>query len=118
MKLLVVWMTIISFQPPPIATTANKFIWDQDAPGLTDAQAYTYKYYIDNSPTGGSFNNVICSGTTAPFTCSVQVPSMSQGTHSMTLTAGNVAGESSKSSPFVFAFVGTPGTPGNIRIGG
>ena len=115
-KMILVLALVNSLQPAPIATPSNKFAWDQDAPSLSQAQAYTYKYYLDNSPTGGSFSGVICTGTATPFNCSVPVPSMSQGTHSMTLTSSNVAGESSKSSPFVFDFVATPGTPGNIRI--
>lgn len=98
------------------ASSNQKFAFDISAPTLVDAQGYTYKYYPDNSPTGIPFVGVVCAGTTSPFTCNVSIPAFTPGNHSIQLTASNVAGESLKSSPFVFVFVVTPSIPFNIRI--
>lgn len=94
----------------------QKFAWDQAAPDLATAQALTYKHYDDGSATGVAFAGVTCSGTVSPFQCEVLIPAFTPGTHTTTLTAGNVAGESAKSAPFSFTFVVTPGVPANIRI--
>lgn len=94
----------------------QKFSWDQSAPTLVDAQAYTYKYYPDSAPVGIVFTGVICAGTASPFVCSVNIPAFTPGNHSIQLTASNLAGESTKSSPFAFVFVVTPSVPANIRI--
>jgi hypothetical protein len=91
--------------------------WDQPAPTLADAQAYTYKYYADGSTTGVVFNGVTCNGTASPFTCTVLFPAFTPGNHTIRLTAQNIAGESTPSSPFGFTFVVTPSSPNNIRIG-
>lgn len=103
-------------QQPPIGTATQRFAWDQEAPTLADAQAYTYKYYPDSSTTGTAFTGVTCSGTASPFTCSAPIPAFTPGNHTITITASNVAGESAKSNPFAFNFVVTPGVPNNIRI--
>lgn len=103
-------------QQPPIGTATQRFAWDQEAPTLADAQAYTYKYYPDSSTTGIAFTGVTCSGTASPFTCSAPIPAFTPGNHTITITASNVAGESAKSNPFAFNFVVTPGVPNNIRI--
>ena len=108
-------VTAYAQQPPP-ATATQKFAWDQDAPTLADAQGYTYKYYPDGSATGVTFQNVTCTGATSPFVCSAPIPAFTPGNHTITVTAGNIAGESAKSSPFAFNFVVTPGVPNNIRI--
>lgn len=101
-------------QPP--GSSNQRFTFDQAAPTLADAQAYTYRYYPDNATVGIAFTGVTCSGTTSPFVCSVLIPAFTPGNHSITLTAANIAGESAKSSPFAFVFVVTPSVPVNIRI--
>ena len=100
----------------PVAGPKSSFVFNQAAPLLTDAQGYTYRYYLDN---GGAltFVNVTCTGTATPWTCQVLVPSMTQGSHSITLTATSAAGESPQSVPFAFAFVANPPTaPTSIRV--
>lgn len=113
---LAISSVVIIAQQPPIGTATQKFAWDQDAPTLADAQAYTYKYYPDGSATGVTFAVVTCSGAATPFTCSAPIPAFTPGNHTITLTASNIAGESAKSNPFGFSFVVTPGVPNNIRI--
>lgn len=99
------------------AIPSSKLAWDQPAPDLASAQAYTYKYYPDGSLTGNTLIGVVCSGATSPFQCEVAYPSFTPGNHTLILSATNIAGESNpKSAPFAFAFVVTPGTPLNIHI--
>jgi hypothetical protein len=98
------------------AISTSKFGWGQDAPDLASAQGYTYKHYDDGSATGVVFSNVTCSGTASPFQCEALVPAYTPGTHSLQLTASNLAGESAKSTPFSFTFVVTPSAPTNLRI--
>jgi hypothetical protein len=97
-------------------TGANKIGWDQAAPTLGEAQNYTYKYFADNATTGITLASVTCAGTASPYQCEVPFPAFTPGNHTITLTAGNLAGESVKSAPLSFAFVVTPGAPVNLRI--
>lgn len=101
---------------PPVGSTNQRFAIDQQAPTLADAQGYTYKYYPDGATTGVNFTGVICAGTTSPFQCTVPIPAFTPGNHTITITATNLAGESTKSTPFAFNFVVTPSAPTNIRI--
>lgn len=96
--------------------SGQKFAWDIAAPDLVSAQGYTYKFYADGATTGTPFVGVVCSGTAAPFQCEVTIPAFTPGNHTLTVTATNVAGESPKSTPFVFTFVVTPASPANIHI--
>jgi len=98
------------------ATPTSKFEFNQAAPALADAQAYTYKYYADGATTGVTFATVTCSGAASPYTCQVAVPAFTPGNHSIQLTATNAAGESAKSTPFNFKMVVTPATPTAIKI--
>lgn len=103
-------------QAQTTGVAGQKFAWDQAAPDLATAQAYTYKHYDDGATTGVAFASVVCTGTVAPFQCEVPIPAFTPGSHTTTFTAMNVAGESVKSSAFTFTFVVTPGTPANIHI--
>lgn len=111
---------VLLFAPSIAAQTTGvagqKFAWDQAAPDLATAQGYTYKHYDDASTTAVTFTSVTCTGTVSPFQCEVLIPAFTPGAHSVTITAGNVAGESAKSSPFNFTFVVVPGSPANIHI--
>ena len=94
---------------------ANKTLaWDQTNVTATEAQAYTYTYYPDGALVGIVLTGVTCAGT--PVACSVPFPAFTPGSHTLTLTATNIAGESPKSSPFAFVFVVVPPAPVNIRI--
>lgn len=98
------------------ATPTSKVGWDQPAPDLATAQAYTYKHYDDGSTTGTNYTSVTCVGTASPFQCQTPITAYSQGNHSLTLTATNIAGESVKSNPLGFVFVNAPANPINPKI--
>lgn len=98
------------------ATSANRLGWDQAAPTLAEANAYTYRQYPDGATTGTVLTGVVCTGTTSPFLCGVPFPAFTPGAHSIQLTAANAAGESLKSLPFNFTFVVIPSVPANLRI--
>lgn len=105
-----------AFAQNPVAGPNSKFAWTQGADVLSDAQTYTYRMYLDAAGPA-TFVGVTCVGTASPFTCQVTVPSMTQGTHSMTITATSAAGESPHSTPFTFTFVANPPqTPTGMRI--
>jgi hypothetical protein len=116
-KLLVILLlsaSAASAQQPPIVTASNKFQWNQPAQDLNTAQGYGYKWYLDGSATGNQFSGVLCTGVSPSFTCQVQVPPLTQGTHTIRLSATNAAGESPLSDPFAFAFVGLPAKPEGV----
>ena len=98
------------------ATPSSKLLFDQIGPSLIEVNSYTYKYYPDGNSVGTNLV-VTCTGTTSPFICSAAFPAFTPGSHNLTLTASNTAGESAKSSPFAFVFVVIPAVPSNIRIG-
>jgi hypothetical protein len=114
--LFVIVALLISSSAFSQATNTSKIAWDQAALTLSDSQGYTYKYYPDGSATGTAFANVVCTGATSPFQCEAPFPAFTPGNHTIQLTAGNIAGESVKTSPFAFAFVVTPASPSNVRI--
>jgi hypothetical protein len=96
---------------------SDKIAWDQQAPDLASAQAYTYKYYPDGATTGITFTGVTCTsaGTPAVITCRANFPAFTPGAHTLTITATNAAGESPKSATFKFDLVVVPTAPTNIR---
>lgn len=104
------------FQTPPIATAQNKLYWTQAAQDLNTAQGYSYKWYLDGSATGNQFTGVLCSGVSPTFNCEVQFPPVTQGNHTLRLSASNVAGEGPLSDPFAFSFVGNPAKPTALGI--
>lgn len=100
------------------ATASSRLAWDQAAPTLAEANAYTYRYYPDGATAGIAFaaGSVTCSGTASPFVCIVNFPAFTPGNHTLTLTAANVAGESAPSVVLTFQMVVTPAVPANPRI--
>ncbi|MET0742945.1 MAG: hypothetical protein ABWY78_06200 [Microvirga sp.] len=103
-------------QQPPQATPDSKLAWNIPAQDLNTAQGYGYKWYLDGSATGNQFSGVLCSGVAPTFECIVTFPPVTQGNHTIRISASNVAGEGVPSDPFAFAFVGKPGKPTNITI--
>lgn len=104
-----------SVQAQVVAT--DKLAWDQPAPDLATAQAYTYKYYLDAVATGITLTGVTCTsaGTPVVISCKTAFPAFTPGSHTLTITATNAAGESPKSAVYSFQLVVVPGAPTNIR---
>jgi hypothetical protein len=117
MKKLVLAFLLIPVLAQAQATNSSRLVWEQPNATLAEAQAYTYRYYPDGNATGTSLTNVICAEQNTTITCASDFPAFTPGSHSLTITALNAAGESSQSAPFMFTFVVLPSTPINIRIG-
>lgn len=113
---MVMTVAVLKGQAPPTATSASKLAWTQAGQDLNTVQGYGYKWYLDGSATGNQFSGVLCSGATPTFDCVVQFPPVTQGNHSIRLSASNAAGEGVLSDPFAFTFVGKPDKPTNLRI--
>jgi hypothetical protein len=103
------------------ATGSSKITFDQAAPDLATAQGYTFKHYDDSLTVGVALTGVTCAAKVPPvtgtFACVGSFPAETPGSHSLTLTSANVAGESLPSVPFAFVFVVIPTPPTNIKIG-
>lgn len=97
-------------------TTANHVAWDQTAQDVATANALSFKYYPDGSPTGAPLTNVTCAGATSPFQCSTLIPAFPPTSHTLSVSASNVAGESLKSNTITFTFVVVPVAPSNLHI--
>jgi len=110
------WVVLLSAQVPQ-AGPSSALLWTQPAPSLAAVQAYTFRYYADGATTGAVLAGVTCTAVAAVVTCEAPMPStFTQGTHSIQITAGSVAGESGKSVPFTFDYVNAPGTPANVHL--
>lgn len=117
MKLfLLLFLLLPSVQQPPTATASSKLVWMMTGQDLNTVQGYGYKWYLDGSATGNQFSGVLCSGVTPSFECVVAFPPVTQGNHSVRISATNAAGEGELSDPFAFAFVGSPSKPTGITI--
>jgi hypothetical protein len=115
--LLMMLVATTTFAQNPPAGGTSKLAWDIDAPSLTEAQGYTYRYYVDGATSANAFEGVVCSGSASPYQCIVSFPAFTPGAHVIQLTAGNIGGESAKSTPpFGFTFVIVPAAPKNIII--
>ena len=97
------------------AQTFRQLGWDQEASTLEEAQNATYKYYLDGNPTGTNFTTVTCTGSASPYQCVVDFPATTPGSHIITITASNVAGESGQSNEFKFSTVIILAAPKNLR---
>lgn len=98
------------------ATGGSKLGWDQTAPDLATAQAYNYKYYPDAATTGIILSPVTCTLTAGVIHCQAAFPAFTPGSHTVTVTASNAAGESPKSGILSFTFVVIPAAPGTPKV--
>lgn len=99
------------------ATSTSKLGWDQAGVASTvEAQGLTYKYYLDGSATGTTITGVTCTGVSPSVSCQATFPVTPAGSHTLTMTASNVAGESLKSTALPFVYVVVPSAPSNLRI--
>jgi len=99
------------------ATPGSTLRFDQPAPNVLEAQGYTYNKYVDGGDVPTPLTSVQCSGAISPFLCEAPFPAFTPGSHTIRITASNVAGESLRSTPFPFTFVVVPAQPLNLRLG-
>ena len=86
---------------------------NQDA---ATAQAYTWKAYLDGSATAIILTGAACSGMN-PATCQFPIPAaFPSGSHTLTVSATNTAGEGPKSAPLSFILTRPPNAPTTLRI--
>lgn len=118
-RILVPFLLILALAASASAQVVptDKLAWDQQAPDLASAQAYTYKYYPDGAAAGITLTGVTCTsvGTPTVITCRTAFPAFTPGAHTLTITATNLAGESPKSAAFKFDLTLIPVAPTNIR---
>lgn len=100
----------------PTAIPGATLVWDQPNATAPEAQGFTYRYYPDGATTGVVLGSVLCGGSPV-VTCAAPFPAFTPGSHTLTLSAGNLAGEGPKSVPLGFVFVVAPSAPVQLRIG-
>lgn len=93
--------------------------WDQDAPGLVEANAFHYEAINDSQP--AVTIPVTCTGTISPFSCLTPLPIKTAGTHTSTITAAEVLSDgtfatSVPSALFTYRVVNPPNAPKNLHI--
>lgn len=116
---LAIFWTVPAFAQTP-AIQSQKLGWDQQAPTLATASGYQYAVYLDSGPRT-VVTGTVCTGTGSPFSCTVPLPAMTPGVHTLELTAADtsVPGtviESVKSAPFALRLVVAPAAGTNLRI--
>lgn len=121
--LLPALMLALVFSTQAQAQTANpgdKFVWDQTAPSLAIADAYTVTVEMDGIALPNP-QDTTCTGTTSPYLCSTPIPPLTPGAHAVRLkvndTSGGVTISSLFSDLFNFILRAVPARPTNLRIG-
>lgn len=121
-KLIIVFALLLSSlfssEARAQAIPTSKIAWDQPAASATEAQTLTYRIYVDSSTTGIIVAATCGVGPTASdFTCTASLPTLTQGSHRIAVTAANILAESAQSLPLDFTIVvSPPSPPKNLRI--
>lgn len=97
------------------ATSGDKFGFDEVGQTLTVANGASYKLYLDGSTTGVTGLSLACTVVSNLVSCSVSIPALTVGAHTVTISQVINTAESAKSSPLSFTFVVVV-TPTNLRI--
>ena len=93
---LLVCLPAYAQTPIPIIGT-ELIAWDQRAPDLASAQAYSYSPLIDTATPPATlvpFAGVTCVGTASPFTCRVRLPALTTGVHQLRVVTYMTVGSS------------------------
>lgn len=125
MRQILVLIALVAFSAVPAsaqtsAIQADKLGFTQAASSLAEAQAMTFKVYIDAAAAGVALV-ASCSGPSSPYACTAPLPPVTTGVHSsqltssVTLTDGRVI-ESVKSSVFSFRVFTAPAAPSGQTI--
>ena len=97
-------LSLLLVQPAPIAGPNHRFEWDQYSYNLNTVNALSFDYFLDGSTSGTHLDKVTCTGNAPNFVCSAPVPAMSNGVHTIKLSAINIIGESGQSLEFRFRY--------------
>lgn len=102
----------------PTITATSKLVWDQDAPDVATAQAYTYQVFVDGVQVTTWVSNLVVIATPIVGTqlATASFPPLSVGNHSITLTATNAVGASAQSVALAVTVLGVPAIPKNLRV--
>lgn len=105
----IVLLAIIAQTPP----AAPKWAWNQPAISAAEAQALTYRYYLDGSTEPKVLAGVTCSEpevSPGKYRCTAPIPAMELGEHTVKLTASNSEGETVPSNTMTlkFSLLATP----------
>lgn len=101
-----------------VCTPTCKFAFEEAGPSLPTVQSYIYSAYDGSATTPTTLTNVVCNGTTSPFTCITPIPSYADGSHIVAVTANTgytPAGESGRSNSISFLFLNIPAIPSNLH---
>jgi hypothetical protein len=109
MKSLVVLLALLMAQnvAAQTATPQNKFQWTEVGQSVAIAGGATYNLYDGTNPTPLVLTGLIC-GIGSPITdavCTANIPALTLGVHTVTLTQVISGAESSKSAGLSFTFV-------------
>jgi hypothetical protein len=108
---------VASAQIPAVGTEA--ITWDQAGDTLAQVQAYVYDAQ-DGTVAPVTLDGVTCSGAASPFVCSVRLPALTTGLHSLTLRASVLVDgqplSSPRSAPLLIVIVAVPVAPQNLRL--
>ena len=106
-----------SAQTPVVGT--ERVAWDQGGATLASVQAYVYETQ-DGAAAPVAITNVTCAGTASPFQCSVRLPALTTGLHSLAVRASVVVNGQTLSSafsvPLSLLIVAVPAVPQNVHI--
>ena len=114
-KLFVLALVLAGLVAPVRAQPPLTLAWTQSDATPTEAQAFTYRYYLDGQP-GQVLQGVTCVLVNTVTECRAPLPAVSIGTHEIGLTGENVYGEGPRSAMLPFRYPAVPGAPTNLRI--
>jgi len=86
------------------ATPQNHFVWTETAQTPAAASSATYKLY-EGTTVLGTLANVTCVQAGADASCTGDIPALTQGPHTLTLTQNSQGAESPKSNAVSFTYV-------------
>lgn len=120
MKKLLLALGLALFATPAFAqaaTPASKLAFDEVGQSAATAGGATYTAFIDGSTTGVPLTGLNCTATTTPVgaTCTTNLPALTPGAHTLTVTQTIAGATSPASTPVSFSMVVVV-TPTGVRI--
>lgn len=103
--LSLVFVLFAAFASAQVATPINHFGWTEVGQAPAVAGPATYNLYVDATPAPIVLTGVVCVAAGADSACTANIPALTVGPHTVTLTQAITGAESGKSSPVSFTFV-------------